>query len=634
MGMKKTSPDSERTPERAHSLGRQPWRLLRLHAVGIGLSLLLAAALAAPRWWLLATDPAEGARINLSPWGGGGQAEDEAMYMGIARAIFDGDLLPRDVHLAHQHGPPITSAGPMYIVAGLGRVTGDIYVALAVVCTLAALATFLLIYALGLRMSGSRVVAAALGPAVLLVATSYDIAGGFLPLRHTGVLSAIASAAPEGEFHPWTRFVAPAVTAPLAFGAFLALPPAVLRGERRALAAASVLLALLAYTYLFVAATMAGVLLAWGVWFGGRRDWAPARRVLIIGGASAVLALPELANIAWNAAEATAYIRARKGFAPYTTDISTVAIVQRAAFALPFAWLAFRSRGDRDESVFYVLLTATPLVLARADRVFPQNDHFLMQVWPFFTVPIAIAGVVALRDLTPRGAARPLAAVLAVMAMLGIAQTAAYQGRALRENDEHYVVSEAEHDLYGWLDAHAGGATVATPSRSTAYLLANLTPAYGYLPDGFPTQVSDDEIADRYLRLQAAFGYSEADTFARLREYAPFTELPPRPGETLEQRVERAMSDFLFAEEFLQPDRIEERVPAWRERFRAYQGQEDVLGRYGVEYVLCDHRARFWEAGNVSPGTFVAVAFEEGEVTLYRIVERSAQDAREFDGCG
>ena len=627
-------PDRERTPERAPSLALQLWRHLQRHATGIGVALLLAAALAAPRWWLLATDPAEGARIDLSPWGGGGQAEDEAMYMGIARAIFDGDLLPRDVHLADQHGPPLTSAGPMYVVAGLGRVTGDIYVALALVCTLAALAALLLIYALGLRMSGSRVLAAALVPAVLLFATSYDIAGGFLPLRHAGVLSAIASAAPEGEFHPWTRFVAPALTAPLAFSAFLALPPAVMRGERRTLAASSALLALMAYTYLFVAATMAVVLLAWAAWFAARRDWAPARRVLIIGGAAAVLALPELANIAWNAAEATADIRARKGFAPYTTDISTVALLQRAALALPFAWLAFRGRGDRDENVFYVLLTAAPLVLARADRVFPQNDHFLMQVWPFFTVPIAIAGVVALRDLTPRTAVRPLTATLAVMAMLGIAQTVAYQARALRENDEHYVVSEAERDLYGWLEAHAGGATVATPSRSTAYLIANLTPAYGYLPDGFPTQVSDDEIADRYLRLQAAFGYSEADTFARLREYAPFTELTPRPGETLEQRAERAMSDYLFAEEFLQPRRIEQRVPGWIERFRAYQHEPDVLRRYGVDYVLCDHRARFWGADRTSPGTYVSVAFEDGDVTLYRIVERSAPDAREFGGCG
>jgi hypothetical protein len=36
----------------------------------------------------------------------------------------------------------------------------------------------------------------------------------------------------------------------------------------------------------------------------------------------------------------------------------------------------------------------------------------------------------------------------------------------------------------------------------------------------------------------------------------------------------------------------------------------------------------------VAPGTYARVAFQQGEVTVYRITQSSDPAARQFDGCG
>jgi hypothetical protein len=192
-----------------------------------------------------------------------------------------------------------------------------------------------------------------------------------------------------------------------------------------------------------------------------------------------------------------------------------------------------------------------------------------------------------------------------------------------------------ERAAFDWIETHVrDDQTVVSPSVNTNMLLPAMTPAGRYLQDGFFTRVSDDEIIDRFLRAQAAFGYSEEDVFKRLdpENGYPTTDKAV-PQDELERHFEDSAAYFSFNWEITHPERIAERLPEWRQRYEALLQENDVLAAYPADYLFCGHRERYWPATHPAPGTYVTVAFQRGDAIVYALAKESDPGARPFTGC-
>jgi hypothetical protein len=222
---------------------------------------------------------------------------------------------------------------------------------------------------------------------------------------------------------------------------------------------------------------------------------------------------------------------------------------------------------------------------------------------------------------------------LTVAAAVAAVYLVAFQVRVTTLVDDAYAVSEDEHAAFAWVeDSVTTLDTVGSPSIITTLLLANLTPASGYIIGGYNPVVDDDELIDRFLRIQTAYGYSEEDTFERL-DPRYFFGVENLPSIELQRQVEQQAAYYNFYWEVFEPDVYEERIPDWRAQFRLLEGQENVLAKYPVDYLYCGPRERFWPAPSPAPGTYVRPAFEQGEVTIYAVTEANDPEATTFAGC-
>ena len=105
--------------------------------------------LVGPRWYFLATDPPEGVRVQTNVFGAGSIGLDEGLYGTLVRDAYDGELPIRDPYLSDDSGSvPQTGVFWNVVVGTLGRPLGSDARAMALVTTIAALATFVLLYIL------------------------------------------------------------------------------------------------------------------------------------------------------------------------------------------------------------------------------------------------------------------------------------------------------------------------------------------------------------------------------------------------------------------------------------------------------------------------------------------------------
>ncbi|MBI5289203.1 MAG: hypothetical protein HY873_09560 [Chloroflexi bacterium] len=588
-----------------------------------------------PRWWLLLTSPDDGVRVQVNAWGASGIGLDEALYGALERDAYDGEIPIRDPFLVDARGAPQTGSFWNIAIGGLARVVGGTAEALAVATAVAAVAAFLLYYALAWRLTGSRLMAmSAMGLSLALLHVVHR-SPGFLALRHWSVLEPLLKLDAQHEVHIWTRYLAPAMPLPLFFGMVLALPAAVLGGRRVPVAVAGLLLAVLVYTYLFYWLSLVLALSAWAVWLARSGDRTAALRLVAVLAIGLALASPELALLAHNGQtlpdDVQARVGAYGGFGLHTDWIR--AILQRVVLGVPFAWLALK--GPRINRL-YVALYAAPLVPASTTDWLPQTDHFLFQAWPVFSIPLFIAGSVEGTKRLGDGPRRAAAGAVVVAGVLGFAHFGAVQVRGLQAIDATYAMPEDEQAAFAWIEENLSpDDTVVTPSWITNQLLAAMTPASTYLADGFVTRVSNEELADRYLRVSAAYGIDEETAFYRID---PVRDVPTSdksiPDAELERYFDSSMAYYLFNEGIRRPRDLTDRTPAWREKFRSFKSDSGVLGGHDGDYLFCGHRERFWEDGTPSAGTWVEEAFKRGDAVVYRIVAEGTVGAREFDGCG
>jgi len=552
------------------------------------------------------------------------------------RDAYDGSIPIRDPYLADEEGAPPQTASLWNVVIGaLGHVFGGTAEAMAVVATAAASAAFLLYYALASRLTGSRWAGmSAMGLSLALLHLVHR-SPGFLALRHWSVLQPLLTLDPQHEVHIWTRYLAPALPLPLLFGMVLALPAAVVGGRRAVVGVAGVLLAVLVYTYLFYWLSLVLALAAWALWLARSGERPAAFRVAAVLAIGLALAAPELALLAHNGLtlpdDVQARVGAYGGLGLHTDWIR--AILQRVVLGVPFAWFALK--GPRINRL-YIALYAAPLVPASTTDWLPQTDHFLFQAWPVFSIPLFIAGSAEAAKRLGEGPRRAAAVALGVAGVLGFAHFAAVQVRGLQAIDDMYAMPEDEHAAFVWIEHNLSpDDTVATPSWVTNQLLAAMTPASTYLADGFVTRVSNEELADRYLRVSAAYGIDEETAFYRID---PARDVPTSDrsvsGVELELYFDSSMAYYLFNEGIRRPRDITDRTEAWRETYGAFAGERGVLHGHDADYLFCGHRERFWGAAEPSPGTWVEEAFRDGGAVVYRIVPEGTAGAREFDGCG
>jgi hypothetical protein len=634
----------------AHPAEAGPVALIRRHAAGIAVALVLAAMLVGPRWWLLATDPSEGDRVGLSPWGAGTFGYDQSLYTPNIRQAFDGRLPLSSLYGEGGDDTPVQTGSFWLASIGLlGRATGGIFSSLALVTTLAAFAAFVLFYAMGIELTGSRWAAIAVMPIAMMGVEVITQADGISTLRHWLILKPVVTVDPKLDFHAWARFVAPIMPLPAFFGSVVAVPRAVESGRRTWIVAAAASVAVLIYSYLFYWTAMALALALWGAWLLYRRDYRGARRLIAVGVLAGVFAIPELASAMHNAFAFSADMKHRLGIGtPAPDDRPTLSsIAQRFVIGVPFLLMLLRGP---DRNRLYIGLFVVPLVLARAPGVLPQPFHYTLQVWPAFAIPAFVAGGAAIAKLLTRSQQRAASVVLACVAVVGVAHLGVFQTRALRNVNAGFSMRTDERAAFDWIERNVSdGQTIVSPSVTTNMYMAALTPASKYIKDGFIAAPSDDEIVDRYLRTQIAYGFGEEATFARIDpvyrckqpdDYRcatpssnfPFKDISPDLRER-EAALETNMAYYLLNWEITHPETIDSRIPAWRERFRELQSQRDPLAAYRADYLYCGPRERLWPVEHAASGISVTIAYQRGDVTLYRLAGASDADARPFTGC-
>jgi len=607
--------------------------LLARHALPLMLAIALGALLVFPRWWMLATDPPEGERIPVSVWGSWGMGSDEALQTVTIRDAYDGELPVRSPHLVnHRNDQLQASAGWQQFIGIGGHVFGGPFESLAVVATFLGIAAFMMLYVLAYNLTGSRLGAASALPLAALFALIMYRLDEYTARDMWGYIEPFFTLQTDREFLPWGRFLSPVATLATFFTLSLSLPRAARTGESRWCIVATLALALLVYSYVFYWLAAA---LAIAIWLGlllVRREYDAMRRVLLVGIAAVLVALPEFAIVLNKSLNSTEDIQARVGqgeFGIFWDEGSEM--LARFLVGLPFMFVLLRRRTV--DGGFYVALFMAPLVLAMFDGVVPQSWHFRSQVWSAFAIPAFIAGATEFYRMLGENHRQMAMRALAVAAALAAVYLAAFQVRVTTLVDDAYAVSDDEHAAFEWVEDNVTTLdTVGSPSIITTLLLANLTPASGYIIGGYNPVVDDAELIDRFLRIQAAYGYSEEDTFERL-DPRYFFGVENLPSIELQRQVEQQAAYYNFYWEVFEPDVYEERIPAWREQFRALEGQENVLAAYPVDYLYCGPRERFWPMPSPAPGTYVRQAFQQGEVTIYAIVSGADPGATAFAGC-
>ena len=613
--------------------------MVRRHSIGIVVALALAAVLVFPRWWVVASDPSEGARVPISPYGAGTIGYDESLYTPSIRQAFDGEIPVSDPYLLnHRDGTPQRNAMPHEAIGLVGRMTGDPFSALAIVTTAAAVAALLLLYAMLYRLTGSRWAAAALVPIVLMAIHVLNHAEGILPLRHPDVLAPLLKVDSERGLHAWARFPAPILVLAPFFALVLALPRGVEQGSRWWLIVSAVSLAALIYTYVYYWTAVGLAMIAWLAVLMLRGERAEAKRLVLVGVGALLLALPELTVLASSIMSLPADARDRVGLESPGIDTSmAITIGQRLLVGLPFL---IAMSYTRTRNIFYAALFIAPLLLVALQGVVPQQWHYHTQVWGVFALPALVVGGRALwHRITTAETARPAALALAIIGALAFAYVVALQGRAISKTDGAFAVSQAEESAFSWIKANVGEEeTVVSPSITTNLLLASLTSSSQYLAEGGFSIAEDEELIDRMLRVQAAYGYEEQAVFSRLDVHGEFDGFPVHDATGSDDDMERELEDYLafftFSFQVSDQDAFRERADSWRPIYRDLLGTSSVLDPRAADYLYCGHRERYFDAGSTPRGTYVAPAFESGDVAIYRLVDAGTPGATEFKGCG
>jgi hypothetical protein len=607
---------------------------LRRHALGIGMALLLTAFLAGPRWWLLSTSPSEGARVQVAPWAASDMGYDLALFAPAIRDAYDGSVSLWSRYDPRNEDTPTPPGTPwLYAIGLLGRITGNPFSALAIVTTLTALASLLLLYALALELTDVRWVSAAVLPIAVMAIGVVVQAHGVLPLRHWEVLRGVLTVDSGREFHAWYRFVPPSLPLPVFLAAVIAIPRAVDEGRRRWIVSAGLALALLIYTYLFYWSAMAVALAAWCGWLAYRRDYRSLIRLVAVGVIAVAIACPELGARLYDAFAMPADPQSRFGKEGLGIDPGQfVSIAQRFLIGVPFLYMLLRGPGRNH---FYIALFVTPLVLDVTTGVVPQTEHYITQVWHVFALPAFIAGGAALAREFPRGRSRLPALAFGALAVVGVVYLAVFQARTTITVADAFALGADERAAFGWIDARVSDRqTVVSPSVNTNMLLPALTPASRYVIDGAFVRVADDELIDRFLRAQAAFGYSEEDVFGRLDPaHAYPTSDQSVPEDQLQQHFELSAAYFLYNWEITHPETIASRMPAWQQRYAALLDEDNVLAAYPADYLYCGPRERAWKVDRPPRGVYVRDAFAEGDAAVYELVHAGEPGARPFGGC-
>ena len=613
--------------------------LLRRHSIGILVALLLAATLVLPRWWVIASDPNDGVRVPISPYGAGAIGFDETLYTSSIRQAYDGQIPVSDPYLeTYADSTPQRSAAPHELIGAFGRVTGDPFSALAIVTTIAAVGALLALYVMLYLITGSRLAAVALIPLILMAIHVLNQAEGILPLRHKDVAAPLFRVDPLREFHAWTRFPSPILLLAPFFAGVVAFPRAVETGDRRWLVLATLTLCAMIYTYSYYWTAFGLALLLWLGVMLIRGERTQALRLAGIGVAAIIVALPEIMILITAARELPLDARDRVGLEPLGIDTSMgMTVLQRLAIGVPFIVALWMRRRPAD--VLYIALFVSPLLLVSVTGLVPQTWHYHTQVWGVFAIPAVVAGSTALfaRDGFARFA-RPAGVTLAVLAAVAFVYVVTLQVRAIARTDDTYSVSASEYSAMRWIRANVDrGETVVSPSITTNLLLASLTSTSQYLADGGFSTATDEELKDRILRVQAAYGYTEGEAFSRLDVHDDYAGFPVQDAtgsrEELEEQLEDYLAFFTFSFEIAGQDAFRARTEQWRPDYRDLLQTRDVLGAFPADYLYCGHRERLFLAQAPAPGTYVRLAHQSGDVKVYERATPQSEDAVEFEGC-
>jgi hypothetical protein len=624
---------------RAAATATSGWRAgYAARAIVVLAIIAFGVALAAPRWWLLSTDPDEGVRTSISPFGASRIGYDEALYTSSVRQVMDGDFPVRSPYLdGHEDGVAQQSAIWHTATGLLARATGDVFSSLAVVTTLGAIAAFAMLYLLLAEITGSRWAALALIPIVALTIHVFNQADNILALRRWDVLKPVVTIDPEREWHAWLRYPSPVMTLAPFFAGVIALPRAVERGERRWIIGGAAAFALLVYSYVFYWTALSLAMVLWGGWLAIEHDFVSLRRLGVVAAIAGLIALPEIGVLAWNAIDLPADARDRVGLGELGLHTEVYRqLAQRVAVSAMLAVLILWRCGRRER--FYVALLAAPIMLAAVTGVIPQPWHFMTQVWGVFAIPAAVAASAALARMIPPARVSAAGAALGAVALVALAYLFVLEVRSVRHTDPAFAMRADEAAAFDWISEHiTTDETVVSPSITTNLYLASLTPADEYIGEGGFSRATDAELTERMLRAQAAFGYTEDDAFSRLDVTDASGGFPVNDtrgdAHELERKLERFLAFYTYSFEIAEQAAFDARVETWRPQYRALLGETNVLSAYRADYLYCGPRERLYRGGTPSPGTFVQPAFRQGEVTVYRLTPAAEPGSQPFAGC-
>lgn len=443
--------------------------------------------------------------------------DEGAMYGPRANAVYYGDLVAGDISVAgNERGPsPLPILNPI-ILGGLGRLTGSLRKGFILSDFLFPPFIFLALYALARELFYRRF-AAILFAAVFVFMPKIFLA--IPPVSPSLAREFVSAVAPDPANLPYfSRFEYPKITFFFFTLALFFAVRALRRGGGAPVLWAGLSFGALFYTYLYdwVYVTI-GLAFTSALFLFQKKFWESKRLLAVIGIGLAVsvpywinffelINLPHYGDVAARlGSELGRQMRLLTAWKTYARSAALIALV----------WFLWRKRERLAATVLagFLPVIAVVLNLQVVLGFNPQPDHwhriqFLAVGLGFFAI-----GLWAYDRFLSSRVGRQFIRSLAGIIMAFIFGSALYGEYAFsRAQAKNFVVPRARAESYKWLREYAPrSSTIVSNSFTASSEFLLYTSSKSFLPNGFNTTISNDELWERFMLTSRIFDVSKDD---------------------------------------------------------------------------------------------------------------------------
>lgn len=390
------------------------------------------------------------------------------------------------------------------ILGGLGKLLGSMERAYVVSDFLFPPLIFLAVYALACEVLCRRLPALCLS-SIFIVSPLAALLSPYAPF--------LAAATPLY----FSGFEYPKITFLFYVGALFFITRAITHGGRKNILLAGIFFGSLFYTYLYDWAYIVVALFCMFVWFVSRREWNTVKSCGSIMGVGALISVPYWFNFV--------VLRRLPQYQDIIFRIGGLEVGR--SFRFSFVWKTYArhllwvaalvmtslKRIPR-QVIFLTSLLAAYFVVINVQVVLgfsPQPDHWYRETFLPVTLSFGVVGIWVWDRYGAHRLSKKVAATLAA-AFLTLFFIQAFYGQyqLSRNRANVWGLGQNYADAYSWLAEHTESeAVVGSVSRQTNREIALHAHRRVFLPSGFNTSVSNQELWERLSALAALAGFTE-----------------------------------------------------------------------------------------------------------------------------